>query len=111
MREFLRNYNGNRCPLGMYFHAALLLGTPEHVDQLNTFFDWALAQPDVWVVTVSQVEAMGGGACSGPCTGPHVGLPAASQQHSQGGGRRVWGPSVQWPCCGVSAVWPLPTCP
>eukprot|EP00887_Chlorella_sp_A99_P000938 scaffold5.g938.t1 len=50
MREFLRNYNGARTPLGIYLHAAWLLAHPEHAHELNVFLDWALAQDNVWVV-------------------------------------------------------------
>lgn len=52
----MRNYNGNRAPVGVYLHAARLVGSQEVADQYSAFFRFALSLPDVWVVTVSEVS-------------------------------------------------------
>jgi len=54
-QEFERSYNGNRAPLGIHLQAGMLLAFSEHQDQLNRFFDWALAHDNVWLVTISEV--------------------------------------------------------
>ncbi len=61
MRELLRKYNSNRAPVGVYLHAARLVGSQDVADQYSAFFRSALALPDVWVVTVSEVGCSGGG--------------------------------------------------
>lgn len=58
MRELLRKYNSNRAPVGVYLHAARLVGSQDVSEQYSAFLRAALALPDVWVVTVSEV---GGG--------------------------------------------------
>ncbi|KAL4425709.1 hypothetical protein ABPG75_009725 [Micractinium tetrahymenae] len=55
IRELKRNYNGNRAPVGVYLHAARLIGSQEVADQYSAFFRYALSLPDVWVVTIAEV--------------------------------------------------------
>lgn len=61
MRELLRKYNSNRAPVGVYLHAARLVGSQDVSEQYSAFFRAALALPDVWVVTVSEVGQSGAG--------------------------------------------------
>lgn len=53
--NFELRYEGNRAPLGIWLHAATWL-TEDTAGGLNDFLEWALQQPDVWVVTLSQLE-------------------------------------------------------
>ncbi|GAB4816963.1 hypothetical protein N2152v2_004009 [Parachlorella kessleri] len=54
-REFDRNYNGDRAPLGLYLHAGLLMAFSDHQGQINDFLEYALSHDNVWVVTISEV--------------------------------------------------------
>lgn len=51
--NFNMNYNGNRAPFGIFLHATWY--TPATTDILNKFFDWAMAQPDVWAITTKDL--------------------------------------------------------
>jgi peptidoglycan/xylan/chitin deacetylase (PgdA/CDA1 family) len=51
---FDQRYNGNRAPLGIFFHAARLIGWPEGMDELNRFIEYAMTKENVWLVTASQ---------------------------------------------------------
>lgn len=59
MRELRRAYTSNRRPIGVYLHAARLVGSQQVADQYSAFFRHALSLPDVWVVTVSEVRRRG----------------------------------------------------
>lgn len=47
--NFNTRYNGNRVPVGIYFHEGWLT-KESNITAMNEFLDWALAQPDVYVV-------------------------------------------------------------
>ena len=64
--QLLRNYRGNRAPVGLYLHAAGMVGSQALADQYSAFFQYALTLPDVWVVTVSEVRRAGGLGWAGP---------------------------------------------
>ena len=61
--NFNLSYNGNRSPYGVYVHTPWF--TPDNVQAVNDFLSYALALPDVWVVTARQViewmQVWGGG--------------------------------------------------
>lgn len=59
-RMFEASYRGNRAPVGLFLHSQMLTRFPQHQAQLNAFLEWALAQPHVWAVTVSEVSWEGG---------------------------------------------------
>lgn len=46
--NFRARYNGNRAPLGIFLHGG---SWGSRTQVLRDFFDWAQAQPDVWIVS------------------------------------------------------------
>jgi len=55
--NFMRNYNGNRSPFGIWLHPAWLIGDDSRVAWLNSFLTKILAMDDVWVVSGQDVIA------------------------------------------------------
>jgi hypothetical protein len=55
--NFMRNYNGNRSPFGIWLHPAWLIGDDSRVAWLNSFLTKILALDDVWVVSGQDVIA------------------------------------------------------
>ncbi|EFN50750.1 hypothetical protein CHLNCDRAFT_59447 [Chlorella variabilis] len=53
--EFDKRYNGNRAPLGIYIHAAWIIADPARAEMVNQFLEYAMTQPNVFLVTASQV--------------------------------------------------------
>ena len=51
--NFDMNYNANRAPFGVYLHAPWF--TDKNTAALNQFMDYAMAKPDVWVLTMRQL--------------------------------------------------------
>ena len=49
-----RSYNGDRSPFGIYIHTPWLM-TGNNIEETNAFLTYALALPDVWMVTTSQL--------------------------------------------------------
>ncbi|KAL4424145.1 hypothetical protein ABPG75_001446 [Micractinium tetrahymenae] len=52
-REFDRNYNGNRAPVGVYIHAAWLMD-PTRAAAMQQFINYALSFENTWFVTMSE---------------------------------------------------------
>lgn len=53
--HFLRHYNGNRAPFGVFTHAAWLADTfPGHFEGYKAFLDYLATLPDVYIVSVSR---------------------------------------------------------
>lgn len=53
--NFLRHYETNRAPLGIYMHAAWLIGHPEMFEALLYWLDQVVSDfPDAYVVSMSQ---------------------------------------------------------
>merc|ERR1719452_3793 len=56
--NFIRHYEQNRAPMGMFLHAAWLKKQPEMLDALLFWLDEVLSTyDDVYLVTMSQVLA------------------------------------------------------
>jgi len=55
MENFLRHYNGNRAPFGIYIHAKYLLDDPSRIQTLNNIIQKMLSYKDTWFVSVSDV--------------------------------------------------------
>lgn len=49
--NFTTRYEGNRVPVGIYFHSGWLTADA-NTNAMNDFLEWALAKPDVYVVGV-----------------------------------------------------------
>jgi peptidoglycan/xylan/chitin deacetylase (PgdA/CDA1 family) len=56
-REFDRNYDGNRAPIGIWTHSTTTnyLNNKTNRDQISRFLSYALAKPNTWVVTPRQL--------------------------------------------------------
>lgn len=51
--NFDARYNGNRVPFGIFLHPIRT-----DIEKLNTFLDYAAAQPNVYFVTMSQLVSV-----------------------------------------------------
>ncbi|KAI5120853.1 hypothetical protein M0805_007040 [Coniferiporia weirii] len=61
---FTAHYDGNRQPIGLYFHPVHLAKTypgvevsQSTIDMINAFLDWAQEQQNVWIVSNEQLLA------------------------------------------------------
>lgn len=55
VENFNMNYLNNRTPLGIYLHATWFDTAGANAAALNKFMTWAMAQPNVWAATSTQV--------------------------------------------------------
>jgi hypothetical protein len=57
--NFIRHYEQNRAPMGLYLHAAWLKKSPEMMEALQFWLDELLSTyTDVYVVTMQQVRPL-----------------------------------------------------
>jgi hypothetical protein len=55
MANFLRHYNGNRAPFGIYTHPNWFISDPSRIDTINRFLAAVLKMSDVYVVSMENV--------------------------------------------------------
>jgi peptidoglycan/xylan/chitin deacetylase (PgdA/CDA1 family) len=55
LENFNMNYNNNRAPFGIYLHSTWFDTPGVNAAAMNKFLDYAMAQPNVWAVTTTQL--------------------------------------------------------
>jgi len=55
MQSFMRHYNGNRSPFGIYIHSRWITDDPTRIDSINNIIEKMLSYDDVWFVSVRDV--------------------------------------------------------
>jgi peptidoglycan/xylan/chitin deacetylase (PgdA/CDA1 family) len=53
--NFNMNYNNNRAPFGIYLHSTWFDSPGQNAAAMNKFLDWAMGQPNVWAVTITDL--------------------------------------------------------